>query len=622
MSNHACDFVSGTGFTVLNKQMASRRLDWIVFALRWLLIASALIALASGRDAVIGGETSSQVMVFAIIAAVIYNLLFAVLLLLDLSGDALKLVTMIGDVGLAAVFFWASSGSPLIMVGMGLFAVIIATLRYGRTSGLLVTGLIGVLCLAVQVVMGQLSNHGPALLIGILFLFLTAALTSLVSGSAPVQDDDPTIVARGIESHRLRAARDRARAIYEMASTLGATLDYNKVLESALDVGVLGLREMGPGARLIGMVLLFQHDELRVATARGLTRQDQRLTTPGRRGVLGLALKQAEPVFASNTEEDPELKYFAAFQDAKSILAIPLRAGFDNYGVLVYGSTEPNAFSDEHIELLTAIGTQATIALQNAVLYQNLVTEKERIVEVEEEARKKLARDLHDGPTQSIAAIAMRVNYIRRLIQTKPESADEELQKVEELARKTTKEIRHMLFTLRPLVLETQGLSAALKQFAEKMKETHDLSVTLQAQQDIDQVIEPHRQGVLFYIVEEAVGNARKHAQANNIYVRLYRRDKYAVVEIQDDGVGFDVDAVTSNYEKRGSLGMVNMRERVALIEGTLQIDSAKGQGTKISVFVPIKEPANTLPSEDFSRQAVQHAVQRAAQVPTNPNGK
>jgi signal transduction histidine kinase len=435
-------------------------------------------------------------------------------------------------------------------------------------------------------------------------LFLTAALTNLVTaGKGEAVNLDPAAMELGIEASRLRAARERARAIYEMATTLSATLDYNKVLDAALDVGVLGLREMKPGTRLIGMVVLFRGDHLYVATSRRLTRADERVTMEGKAGVIGLALKQAEPVFASTVTEDPELRYFVAFQEAKSVLAIPLRAGFDNYGVLVYGATDVQAFSDEHIELLTAIGTQATIAMQNAVLYKNLQNEKERIIEVEEDARKKLARDLHDGPTQTVAAIAMRVNYIRRLIETKPQSADEELQKVEELARRTTKEIRHMLFTLRPLVLETQGLSPALKQFAEKMKETHDLVVTLQLQQGVDEHLESHRQGILFYIIEEAVGNARKHAQAQNIYVRLYRRDRMVIAEIQDDGVGFDVDSVTSNYEKRGSLGMVNMRERVALVEGQLHIDSAKGKGTKISIAVPITDPMTPAPGSPRQTQ-------------------
>src|SRR5439155_17861473 len=123
----------------------------MIFALRWLLVASALIVLVSGRDLALGGgEVSGQIMTFSIIVSVLYNLLFALLLLLNLSGDALKLVTMTGDVGLAVLFFWASGGSPLLMVGMGLFAITVATLRYGRTSGLLITGLVGVLSFTTQ----------------------------------------------------------------------------------------------------------------------------------------------------------------------------------------------------------------------------------------------------------------------------------------------------------------------------------------------------------------------------------------------------------------------------------------------------------------------------------------
>ena len=129
-------------------------------------------------------------------------------------------------------------------------------------------------------------------------------------------------------------------------------------------------------------------------------------------------------------------------------------------------------FTTEHVEMLSAVCSQATIALQNAQLYQSLQQEKNRIVEIGENERKKLARDLHDGPTQSIAAIAMRINYTRKLLEREPDKVDAELAKIEDLARRTTKEIRHMLFTLRPLVLETQGLVAALQQSIQKILET------------------------------------------------------------------------------------------------------------------------------------------------------
>jgi len=265
----------------------------------------------------------------------------------------------------------------------------------------------------------------------------------------------------------------------------------------------------------------------------------------------------------------------------------------ESYGVMVFAHPRPDFFDLDHIEMLEAICKHTIVAMQNAKLYQRLLEEKERIVELEEDARKKLARDLHDGPTQSVAAIAMRANYIRRLIERDPKSAADELYKVEDLARKTTKEIRHMLFTLRPLVLETQGLVAALQSLADKMKENYDLTVLIEAQPEVAERLELHAQGVLFYIAEEAVGNARKHAEAEHIWVRVkLAKPDIAALEIQDDGVGFDVKAVTGTYETRGSLGMVNMRERTELVNGALHMESAQGKGTKITVLIPLSDEA------------------------------
>ncbi len=415
------------------------------------------------------------------------------------------------------------------------------------------------------------------------------------------------------EAQRLRVTRERARAIYEMAMTLSSTLDHRRVLEEAQNIGTLSLREdLGPEVRLVSAVLLFQGDDnkLRVITSRGLTPSDKTVALSGRRGVLGLAMKRAEPIFGGAAVHDPELRYFAGFHRAQSVLAIPLSAGFDVYGVMIFGCDEPNAFSDDHVELMTAIGTQSALSLQNAVLYQTLLNEKEKIVEVEEDARKKLARDLHDGPTQSVAAIAMRVNYIRRLLERQPEQAREELWKVEELARRTTKEIRHMLFTLRPLVLETQGLIAALHQLAEKMRDTHDTHVEVQGQPEVEEALDTNAQGVLFYIIEEAVNNARKHAQSDTIWVRLYQRNEFVVTEIEDDGVGFDVQAVDEGYDQRGSLGMINMRERAELIEGQLRIQSAPGKGTKITVLVRVQR-SGVVGAQEHSATPLQLQSQR-----------
>jgi Signal transduction histidine kinase len=97
-------------------------------------------------------------------------------------------------------------------------------------------------------------------------------------------------------------------------------------------------------------------------------------------------------------------------------------------------------------------------------------------------------------------------------------------------------------------------------------------------------------QGVIFYIIEEAIGNARKHARAKNMWVRLYTRANTFFAEVEDDGVGFDVDAVQARYDERGSLGMINMHERADMIGGKLSIASAPGKGTRVTLSVPLQK--------------------------------
>ncbi|MCK7522147.1 MAG: GAF domain-containing protein [Ignavibacteriales bacterium] len=119
-----------------------------------------------------------------------------------------------------------------------------------------------------------------------------------------------------------------------------------------------------------------------------------------------------EPVFTQDVGYDPELGRIVALRSCSSAYCFPLRSGFNVYGAMLFAHPDPNYFTPERRGLLDIIGRQAVIAVQNARLYQDLVEEKERMVEVQEEARKKLARDLHDGPTQSVAAMAMRINLV------------------------------------------------------------------------------------------------------------------------------------------------------------------------------------------------------------------
>ncbi len=398
------------------------------------------------------------------------------------------------------------------------------------------------------------------------------------------------------ETRQLQDATERANAVYRLSTTLSSTLNYEKLLEAVQNLGLLALRRPDPKIRLVSVAFLYRNDDhrLHVANSRRLTLADEKKTLDGNAGIVAKALNKGEPVFGGRAEDDPELRYFVGFNEVLSLVAVPLRAGYQNYGALVFGSPEVDGFSEGSAELLSALSTQTTIALQNAVLYESIISEKDRIVQVEEDARKKLARDLHDGPTQTVSVIKMRIDLINGMVRSgKLEQAQKELNKVGDLAIKTTKEIRHLLFSLRPLVLENQGLIAALHEMVKKMKDTYDQTVIVRAKREMDDLLDEGAKGSLFYVIEEAVNNARKHAQAQRITVRLFQRQSYVITEIEDNGIGFDLKEIRTDYHKRGSLGMISMRERAELIDGEVDIQSQVGRGTKITIKIPISEDSN-----------------------------
>jgi signal transduction histidine kinase len=395
------------------------------------------------------------------------------------------------------------------------------------------------------------------------------------------------------------AERSRLHALYNLLSSLTSSLNYQRILDKALDISASVLSDQhAPTDRLVSAVLLFSGSsdapvELTVGSARRFTPADLRVVLNGTSGFIGKTIDAGAPSFLKNFLDDPELGRVVALRTCNVVFCIPLRAGLHTYGVLLFAHPDAEYFDPVRRETLEIIANQAVIAIQNARLYSDLEQEKERMVEIQEETRKKLARDLHDGPTQSVAAVAMRVNFARRLVDRDPKAAADELFKIEELARKTTKEIRHMLFTLRPLVLESQGLEAALQAMSEKMHETYGQKVVLSIDPTVLPRLEPGRQAVIFFIVEEAVNNARKHAQAANIWIRIKPlEEEYSLIEIEDDGVGFNVGEVDAYYDKRGSLGMVNMRERAELVNGVIHIISSEGQGTRVQLVLPLTEEA------------------------------
>jgi len=572
------------------------QVDWVISNLRWLLVVS--VALVSFTYAFINdgdfpGVASLPLQIVLLIAAALYNLVVMLLLLYGTFKRAMPVVTLLLDTILTIGFVIASGGLTSPLLFFALFPILTAALRFPWIVSLLIAIAIVAGCGFAGYLTAPPGTSWPDLLpfaIPSLILLLAALVSGLVGHRVKQALARTRRLEEEAELRRLRAAHGQARVIFELASTLSATLNYNKVLEAVLEVGETGMRELAQSkSDHVGLVMLFSHNDLRIVDSRHLSSRDQNVVFQGRRGVLARVLTKAEAVITDDPAADPELGQLVAMHDCHQAIAVPLRAGFENFGVVVFGSPQPGTYTEDHRDLLTAICNQAVVALQNAQLYQDLMEEKEHIVAVEEDARKKLARDLHDGPTQTIAAIAMRLNYARMLLEKEPAHVGEELVHIEELARHTTKEIRHLLFTLRPLILETQGLQAALAQYVSKLAETDAMPIHLETMPEADQRLDQDTQGVIFYILEEAIRNARKHARAKHIWMRLYLQDDAFVAEVEDDGRGFDVDDVQVRYDEHDSLGVINMHERAELIGGRLTLASAPGQGTRVTLTVPLQ---------------------------------
>jgi len=563
--------------------------DWYAVSLRWLTILGMVVSLAMG-----GMLFDSAV--WPLGGLLLWNMTMTMFAGLNFRLAYHRQISLVIDLLLTGVFFWLQGG----MYGPALWAGLLPILTgaiYFEWWGAIIAAVVFSTLEVTSIWRGLIS---PVFLqislvvvvctlgLGVIFGFISHQLIENLRHMRVTRIDE--------EQRRIRMENERWRALYELTSTLTGTLSYRRVLDSVLDLGYIVLNP-DPDAevdeRLVSAVMLFSGNQLEIGASRRLTGADQRVKLEAKEGALKRVVDEGESVLTTNVSYDPELGRMIALRNCTAAYCFALRSGLNVYGAMLFAHADPNYFTRERMDLLDMIGRQAVIAIQNARLYQDLLEEKERMVEVHEEARKKLARDLHDGPTQSVAAMAMRINLTRRMFNKDAKSALDELVRIEELAHRTTKEIRHMLFTLRPLILESQGLKAALQSMGEKVRETYSQNVIVDVSEKIIEDMEMGKQGVIFYIVEEAVNNARKHAAAANIWVRLKELDTgLALLEIQDDGIGFDVDAVNKGYDKRGSLGMINLRERTELVNGLLNVQSQPGRGTLVQVYVPLTEEA------------------------------
>jgi signal transduction histidine kinase len=262
-----------------------------------------------------------------------------------------------------------------------------------------------------------------------------------------------------------------------------------------------------------------------------------------------------------------------------SWMAVPLRLRDQVIGMLVVASSEEDAFTPHHATLALAIANQAAIAIENAQLY----AQAQELAAVEE--RQKLARELHDSVSQALYGIALGLHTARLQLDRDPAQLPESLDYLLSLAEAALAEMRGLIFELRPESLESEGLVAALAKQAAAVQARHAVQVETELCAE-EPVLSLRTKQELYRIAQEALQNTVKHAHARTVDLVLRQTAGAVILEVHDDGVGFDPLGAFP-----GHLGLRSMRERVAHLGGALQIESDPDQGTRIVAHVPAEQP-------------------------------
>lgn len=237
------------------------------------------------------------------------------------------------------------------------------------------------------------------------------------------------------------------------------------------------------------------------------------------------------------------------------------------------------------LEYLSGDLNQITRIMESAKTRQILGL---KIILAQEEERKRIAREIHDGPAQSLANIVLRTEIAERmLIKQEFEMVHEELIDLKGQVRLGLEEIRKVIFNLRPMALDDLGLVPALRKFTQDFEEKTKIHTTFDVVGK-DVRMPSAMEAAVYRLVQEAFTNVMKHAEASTVKLDMMFDAEQIKLTIIDNGVGFQWNMAELDSKQNSHFGLIGMSERVELIEGRMDIDSKPGQGTKIVIFIPI----------------------------------
>ena len=276
-------------------------------------------------------------------------------------------------------------------------------------------------------------------------------------------------------------------------------------------------------------------------------------------------------------------------------LHLPLMAKGTILGSLCVGASQAGPFHEEDLDLLSAVGQQIAMAIENARLYADLKRKERRrgillkqVISAQEEERKRIARDLHDETVQRLTAIIMNCAALEQTSPTQQRVLKERLAELRSTAAIAIQNVRRLIFDLRPEALDDLGLELAVRGHIKERLGDAGIESRVEIA-GLPQPLAPEIEITVFRVIQEAIANIVRHARASQARIRMARLDGCLQIVVQDNGRGFHVERAM-HFERHSGWGLHGMAERVALLNGQFHIASRPGEGTCITIEIPLEE--------------------------------
>ncbi|MHA2067797.1 MAG: GAF domain-containing protein, partial [Candidatus Thorarchaeota archaeon] len=308
-------------------------------------------------------------------------------------------------------------------------------------------------------------------------------------------------------------------------------------------------------------------------------------------------LHDGQTLMVRHVSQCPRLGEDAAMkEDVGCFISVPLKSKNRTLGIMNVACSSERYFTENDFRLLDSIGYHVGLAIENSILYEE-AKRKERlrgrllgnVISAQEEERKRVARELHDEYGQTLTGLVMSIESLEDAVSSKSSPLKEKLRNTKSVIIRALEDLRRLTLDLRPSALDDLGLIAATRAYIQSHLEVAGIQVEFKSK-GLNKRLTPAVEITLFRIIQEATHNIIKHAEAYHIRIQLEVRRGKIIAIIEDDGKGFDVDAFFKSGIKAQSLGLLGIQERVALLGGTFTIKSNIGQGTRLTMEIPIAD--------------------------------